>query len=200
MASETFFTTQKTDTGTVFTVHPARSSFFLRLLAMGFALYFGWFLLNLLLGTPIRALVAFSILGIVAFLFRSKTGQRPAQPVRNKKAFEITVKRDGLVLGKEFYPGNDIAEFSIVAPNAPVASSHTVAFAGTGMMGLSAGLAAAGVQGAMNAGQVIGAQIAARSNSLMLRKRSHNKPIPIACGLTAQAAQALMNDIIEAMR
>jgi hypothetical protein len=139
-------------------------------------------------------------IGIIAFLFRSKTGQRPAQPVRNKKAFEITVNRDGLVLGQEFYPANDIAEFSIVAPNAPMASSHTVALQGTGMLGLSAGLAAAGVQGAMNAGQVIGAQIAARSNSLMLRKRSYSKPIPIARGLTSQVALALMNDITEAMR
>jgi hypothetical protein len=199
MASEIFFTTQRDQNETTFTVHPARASTgFLKLIGIVLlcSTIFGFF--N---AAPILTCFAIALVGGIYFVFRGKDRQRPADRGDEKDTVNITVNRAGIRMNdQKFYPADDIAEFLVQAPNAPALASNTVVFGGSGVMGLSGAFAAAGMQSANNAGRVIGARIAARSVSLMIRKRSHSSPVPIVRGLTSEVAQALMNDILEAMR
>jgi hypothetical protein len=136
--------------------------------------------------------------GIVIYYF----GRRLKSPVlampSGPETLELKVDRKGIAVGSDFYPLADIAELSYQAPGVP-AQSSTVAFAGSGAVGLGVAFGAAATQSAMNVGHVIAAERASRSFHVLLRKRSHSVPVSIANGLTEQTAQALVNDLARAL-
>jgi hypothetical protein len=199
VAAEAFFKTSQTPDGTVFAIQPAKRSravFFLALMSV--AVLFG------ILSLPLFPFVKLVVIGLwIIFLgmpvIRSFSDGKLRQP------FTIVANRGGLLVRDEFYPSGVIAELALVAPTGLViAASPGVAFAGTGVVGgsvaLGANLGAAMLQSASNAGRVMAERQNARAICLTLRKRSHSKPIPIVHCLTAQTGQALMTDLIEAMK
>ena len=199
MAAEAFFKTKQTPDGTVFAVHPAKRSravFFIALMSLGVLL-------------AILALPLFPFVTLVAvvlwIIFLGMPVLRSLSDGKLRQPFTIVANRGGLLVRDEFYPSDDIAELALVEPSgAPIASSTSVAFAGTGVVGgsmaLGANFGAAMLQSASNAGRVMAERQNARAICLTLRKRSHSKPIPIVHCLTAQTGRALMTDLIEAMK
>jgi len=178
------FTTVRSSDGVVFNVYPARPMSLWILIALALAFVF---VMNMRSG-----FVAFAMLAIWALA----TFKYVSRFLRiNRTPIPLTVDKSGLLIGTEFYPANDIAEFSVNCPQAPARSSNVV-FMGAGLGGM---FAAAGAQGLMNAGQSISDSRTGTSYRLLLRRRSNSTPILLIKGLTAQAGEALMSDIVEAL-
>jgi hypothetical protein len=194
MSSEAVFSTERRANETVFHVQPALAGgrgFFTLASIVWWMFVFGistnpvfltgmFFLWLFTLGAALRGIIL---------------------ETRKRVPVTITANARGLSVRDQFYPKDDIADFSLTTPTGgEVASSTNLSFAGTGVTGATFALGAAALQGTHNNRVAAQARHNARSFSLTLRKRTHSKPITLVYGLTSQPGEALMNDLIEAMR
>jgi hypothetical protein len=126
-----------------------------------------------------------------------------------RQSVTITVGRQALKANGVEFPMDDIAELIVKsgeneASSGPIMVS-TASVVGAPGAGAFMAVAAANITSSFGAaaasiGQSAGAAQARRSCQLMLRRRSRSKPVKLVYGLTPDTAQALMHDLISAMR